>query len=107
MALQQDRDMTEVEAFDGHDFQPYGLLPAIQVELGGKSISIHIEVVDTPLDYNLLLGRNWFYAMQVVASSIFWIVQLPFLGRLVTIDQLDFQITTKISRNNIHRTILD
>ena len=54
---------TTLKAFDGHDFQPYGLLPTIHVELGGKLVSIHIEVIDTPLDYNLLLGRNKFYAM--------------------------------------------
>ena len=37
---------TTLEAFDGHGFQPYGLLPAIHVELGDKSVSIHIEVID-------------------------------------------------------------
>jgi hypothetical protein len=24
---------------------------------------VEVEVVDTPLDYNLLLGRSWTYAM--------------------------------------------
>ena len=65
---------TTLKAFDGGIFQTYVLLLAIHVELGGKSVSIHIEVVDAPLDYNLLLGRNWFYAMQVVALNIFWVV---------------------------------
>ena len=65
------RSPTTLKDFDGRGFQPYGLLPAIHVELGGKSISIHIEVVDALLDYNLLLGRNWFYAMQAIASTIF------------------------------------
>ena len=65
---------TTLKAFDGCGFQPYGLLPAIHVELGGKSVSIHIEVVYAPLDYNLLLGHNWFYAMQAVASTIFYII---------------------------------
>ena len=62
---------TTLKAFDGHDFQPYGLLPTIHFELGGKLVSIHIDVIDTHLDYNLLLGHNWFYAMKVVASTIF------------------------------------
>ena len=43
---------TTLKDFYGHGFQPYGLLPTIHVELGGKSVSIHIEVVDAPLDYN-------------------------------------------------------
>ena len=49
---------TTLKAFDGCGFQPYGLLPSLQVEMGGKSISIHIEVIDAPLNYNLLLGCN-------------------------------------------------
>ena len=49
-----------------------------------------MDEVDAPLDYNLLLGRNWFYALSTVASTVFRIVQFPHLGRIVTIDQLDF-----------------
>ena len=36
--------------FDGRGFQPHGLLPALSVELGGNTISIQVEVVDTTLD---------------------------------------------------------
>ena len=68
------RSPTTLNAFDGRSFQPYGLLPTIHVELGRKSVSIQIEVFDAPLDYNLILGRNLFYAMEVVASTIFRIV---------------------------------
>ena len=57
-SLEINRSPTTLKDFDGHGFQPYGLLPAIHVELGGNLVSIHIEVVDAPLDYNLLLGRN-------------------------------------------------
>jgi hypothetical protein len=49
-----------------------------------------VEVVDAPLDYNLLLGRSWFYAMTVVASSVFRCVKFPHQGKIVTIDQLDY-----------------
>ena len=49
---------TTLKYFDGRGFQPHGLLPALSVELGGKAISIQVEVVDAPLDYNMLLGRN-------------------------------------------------
>ena len=65
---------TILKDFYCHGFQPYGLLPAIHVELGGKLVSIHIEVFDAPLDYDLLLGHNRFYAMQVVASTFFQVV---------------------------------
>ena len=75
-----------LKAFDGRGFQPHGLISSLSVELGGKIVSIQVEVVDAPLDYNLLLGRNWFYAMTVVASTVFRTVQFPHLGRIVTID---------------------
>ena len=44
-----------------------------------------------PLDYNLLLGRNWMYSMQAVASSIFHIVSFPFNENIVTTDQKTFK----------------
>jgi hypothetical protein len=55
-----------------------------------KWFFFYVEVVNAPIDYNLLLGRSWFYAMTVVASSIFRCVQFPHRGKIVTIDQLDF-----------------
>ena len=48
---------------------------------------IEVEVVDGPLDYNILLGRNWMYSMQAVASSLFQVLCFPFNGKIVTIDQ--------------------
>ena len=60
-----------LKAFDRRGFQPHGIISSLVVELGGKTISIQVEVVDSPLDYNLLLGRNWFYAMTVVTSMVF------------------------------------
>ena len=47
-------------------------------------------MIDAPLDYNFLLGRNWTYAMPVVASVVFRVVVFPHEGKLVTVDQLDF-----------------
>jgi hypothetical protein len=58
--------------------------------LGCKAVTVDVEVVDAPLDYNLLLGRSWFYAMTVAASSDFRCVQFPHQGKIVTVDQLDF-----------------
>ena len=52
---------------------------------------IEVEVVDAPLDYNLLLGRNWMYSMQAVASSLFRVVCFLFNGNIVTIDQMSFK----------------
>ena len=60
-----------LKVFYGRGFQPHGLISALAVELGGGNRFIQVEVVDAPLDYNLLLGRNWFYSMTVVASTVF------------------------------------
>jgi hypothetical protein len=49
-----------------------------------------MEVVDAPLDYNLLLGCNWTYVMIAVVSSIFHTLCFPHEGKIVTIDQLSF-----------------
>ena len=54
---------TVLKAFDGHLFSPHGILAAFPIEIGGKIVTVEVEVVNTPLDYNLLLGRSWFYPM--------------------------------------------
>jgi hypothetical protein len=61
--------------------------------LGGTNVTFDVEVVDALLDYNLLLGRSWFYAMTVVASSVCLCVEFPHQGKIVTVDQLDFSKT--------------
>ena len=45
--------------FDGRSFWLHGILPSLEVQLRGNIVTIKVEVVDAPLDYNLLLGRNW------------------------------------------------
>jgi hypothetical protein len=51
---------------------------------------VEVEVVDAPLVYNLLLGRNWTYAMVIIVSSIFRMLCFPHQGEIVAIDQLSF-----------------
>jgi hypothetical protein len=79
---------TLLTAFDGRSFRPHGMIPSCPVTLGGKSVCVEVEVVDTPLDYNLLLGRSWTYAMTIVISTIFQIICFPHEGRIMTIDQV-------------------
>ena len=81
---------TLLTAFDGRSFRPHGILPAFEIKLAGKAVSIEVEVIDAPLDYNLLLGRNWTYVMSAIASTMFRVVVFPHEGKLVTIDQLDY-----------------
>ena len=76
--------------FDGRSFRSHEILPSLEVQLGGKTIMIEVEVVDAPLDYNFLLGQNWMYNMQAVASSLFRMVCFLLDGKIVTIDQKYF-----------------
>ena len=50
---------TLLTTFDGRSFRPHGILPAFEINLEGKVVSVEVEVIDAPLDYNLLLGRSW------------------------------------------------
>jgi hypothetical protein len=76
--------------FDGHSFFPHGILPAFPVQLGEKTIEVEVKVVVAPLDYNLLLGRDWTYAMIVVMSCVFHTLCFPHEGKIMTIDQFSF-----------------
>jgi hypothetical protein len=47
---------TLLTVFDDRSFQSHGIVPSFPVLLGGKTVCVEVEVVDAPLDYNLLLG---------------------------------------------------
>ena len=82
---------TMLTDFDGRLFRPHGILPSLKVDLGEKTVAIEVEVVDVPLDYNILLGRNWIYSMQVVVSSLFQVVFFLWMG-------ISLLLTKNISR---------
>jgi len=79
-----------LKAFDGRGFHPFGILQDFPIGVEGKTVNLDVEVVDAPLDYNLLLGRSWSYAMTAVVSSVFRLVKFPHNGKIVTIDQLTY-----------------
>ena len=79
-----------LKAFDEHFFKPHGIVPAFPITLGGKTVTVEVEVVDTPIDYNFLLGQSWTYKMEVIPSSYFRCIKFPHEGKLVTVDQLSF-----------------
>jgi hypothetical protein len=60
------------------------------MQLGGKTVCVEVEAVKAPLDYNILLGRSWNYAMQAVVATVFRVLLFPHEGQIVTIDQLSF-----------------
>jgi len=72
------RSSTMLKAFDGRTYTPYGILGNLQVELGGKTVEIDVEVIDENLDYNILLGRPCIYAMAAVVSTYLRKIAFPF-----------------------------
>ena len=62
------------------------------------------------LNYNLLLGRNYMYAMRAVASTMFCLMMFPHDGNIVTMDQLTYHhphgpTTTEIVIPTVHISI--
>jgi hypothetical protein len=80
------KSLTMLTAFDSHSFCPHGILPSFLVQLGGKMVEVDVEVVDVPLDYNLLLGRNWNYSIVVIVSSVFHTLCFPHDGKIMKIN---------------------
>jgi hypothetical protein len=63
-----------------------GVLPQLPITLGGKIVLIDMMVIDSPLDFNMLLGRDYVYTMNAVVSSLFRVMCFPHNGNIVTID---------------------
>jgi hypothetical protein len=82
--------MTEFRAFDGRLYLPLGILPNLPIELGGKTILINVAIMTGLVDYNILIGHDFIYAMNVVVSSLFRVMIFPHEGCIITIDQLSY-----------------
>ena len=58
--------------------------------MGEKTVLVDFRVIKDPLDFNILLGRDYVYAMQAVVSTFFRVMYFNHGEEIVTIDQLDF-----------------
>ena len=58
-------------AYDRILGESMGFIPQLPITLGGKTVLIDMMVVYSHLDFNMLLGHDYVYAMNVVASSLF------------------------------------
>ena len=64
-------------------------------------VNLDVEVVDAPLDYNLLLGRSWSYTMTIFVSSISHLIMFPHKGKNIKIDQLSYYSSDPASTDSI------
>ena len=78
--------MITLRAWDGHASQPIGLFRNFPITLAGKTVCVDVEVIDTPLDYKILLGQSYTYAMSAVPSAVYHKMSFPHNGKIVTID---------------------
>jgi hypothetical protein len=76
--------------FDRIPSEYLGILPQFPITLGGNTIMVDMIVVNGPLDFNMLLGHDYVYAMNVVVSMLFQVMHFPHNGSIVNIDQLSY-----------------
>jgi hypothetical protein len=77
---------TLLTVFDGRSFMSHFLVSSFPFHLGGKTVSLEVEVVDAPLDNKLSLGRSWTYAMMIFISPVFQILFFSHEGGIVIVD---------------------
>ena len=57
--------------FDRRTSTNLGILGQTPVTLGGKTILVYFMLIEDPLDFNILLSHDYFYAMQAMVSKLF------------------------------------
>ena len=72
--------------FDRRTSIALGFLAQTPVTLGGKTILGDFMVIEDPLDFNMLLGRDYVYAMKDVVSNFFRVMYFNHGEEIVTID---------------------
>jgi hypothetical protein len=77
-------------SFDKRASESLGILPQLHVTLEGKTVNIDVMIVQGPLDFNLLLGCDYVYAMKSIVYTFFRMMYFPSNGNIVTIDQFSF-----------------
>ena len=80
--------ITLIRAYDSCPSTPVFLYQKVLVCLTGKMVHIDVEVFDTHVDYNILLGWSYMYAMFTIASSIFHIMMFSHEDHIITVDQM-------------------
>ena len=65
---------SQLLTFDRRTSISLGILTERPVTLGGKTVLVDFMVIGDPLDFNMLLGSDYVYAMQVVVSTFFCVM---------------------------------
>ena len=84
------QDTDQILNFNRRPSVPLGILPCFPITLDGRYVCIDVIVIQCPLDFNMLLGCDYVYAMKAVVSTLFRVMYFPHDGNIMTIDQLSF-----------------
>lgn len=82
------QSLTTLNDFDGRSYKPCGILNSLQVELGGETVSLEVEVINELLYYNLPLVHTWVYAMATIVLTYFRMIMFPHKGNIVVFGNL-------------------
>ena len=67
-----------------------GILTQVPVTLSEKIVLVDFMVIEDPLDFNMILGRDYVYSMQDVVSTLFGVMYFPHNESIVTVNQISF-----------------
>ena len=65
---------SQLLAFDRRTCIALGTIAQTPVSLGGKTVLVDFMVMEDPLDFNMILGRDYVYAIQAVVSTFFHVM---------------------------------
>ena len=77
---------SQLLAFDRRTCIALGIHAQAPVTLSGKTVLVDFMVIEDPLDFNMLLGCDYVYAMQAVVSTFFCVMYFNHGEEIVTID---------------------
>ena len=80
---------SQLLAFDRRTSQALGILTQTSITLGGKTVLVDFMVIEDSLDFNMLFGNDYVYAMKAMVSTLFLVMYFPHNESIVTVDQLE------------------
>jgi len=95
-------DDSKLLVYDRRPGEYLGVLNQFPITLGGNPVLIDMVVVNHSLDFNMLIGHDYVYDMNVVVSLLLQVMYFPHNGIIVTIDQLtsdNHQINLNLVQN--------
>jgi hypothetical protein len=81
---------SELLAFDRRPSESLEILPQFPITLGGKTVLVNLLVVPGLLDFDMLLGSDRVYAMNVMVYMLFRVMHFHRNRSIVTIDHFSY-----------------